>query len=623
MAAVVAIALYVAVATFTPWFPPVAPGLDLSWIYAINQIPHTEFRFGQDIVFTWGPLGYLIVPMNLGSNVVQSATLWVVTQIVIVAAIVYRYLIGRRIVPVVVFSLGYLITLAFGMSFDYRLLIVLGLLLTFTPREGPAWRVASPAAGFLAGGLVFTKFSIGLSAVLMVAVAGTMWAIGREAKLRDVAFILWLPLLVTLVAVGTLLMGGIGGLAKWSLTSFDMGSGYAVAMSGEVATPLLLLAFFGLAIYALIVIVMWRIDPPTGAIGFAFLGPAYFALRHSFIRHGGRFILPLLVGAAALLVLRAQSRRALMVGCVGLGLLLIPAGLISGREECACPFSASTLSPASGWSGLKRLIDLSAHRRELDRSAKNLLREAELPQEWIQAIGGRLVGVVPYELSFIPANGLRWVPNPTIQTYAVLTRRLDTLTAEHFSNQQAPDFLIVHYGDIDYRHSLWGAPQMWRAILSHYEPIKSELDDELLLFERRLAPTEFRLNSSFQQKVPIGSWQNVPSNREPLFARIRFEASLVGDLKILLWQVPPIQVDVRYEDGAVFTYRLLPTTSGQGLLMTPLPRDTEEFLKWIRGGRVGAVKEFRIRGSGTSDYIDPVDVEWATGSWISVGIESN
>jgi hypothetical protein len=33
------------------------PGLDASWVYALNYLTQTDFVFGRDFVHTYGPLG--------------------------------------------------------------------------------------------------------------------------------------------------------------------------------------------------------------------------------------------------------------------------------------------------------------------------------------------------------------------------------------------------------------------------------------------------------------------------------------------------------------------------------------------------------------------------------------
>src|SRR4030081_922779 len=46
----------------------VRPGLDESWAWALNTVPQTSYIFGKDVVFTYGPLGFLMSPRPFGHN---------------------------------------------------------------------------------------------------------------------------------------------------------------------------------------------------------------------------------------------------------------------------------------------------------------------------------------------------------------------------------------------------------------------------------------------------------------------------------------------------------------------------------------------------------------------------
>jgi hypothetical protein len=61
------ICLYIFLA-FLPLPFGLETGLDPSWHYAISRAASEKFVFGRDIIFTYGPLGYLIHGSVLGQN---------------------------------------------------------------------------------------------------------------------------------------------------------------------------------------------------------------------------------------------------------------------------------------------------------------------------------------------------------------------------------------------------------------------------------------------------------------------------------------------------------------------------------------------------------------------------
>ena len=66
---------YLALALFPGHYVPLGPGTDRSWMYALNRLVGSEFVHGRDVVFTYGPLGYLLWPSVMGSNLLYATVL--------------------------------------------------------------------------------------------------------------------------------------------------------------------------------------------------------------------------------------------------------------------------------------------------------------------------------------------------------------------------------------------------------------------------------------------------------------------------------------------------------------------------------------------------------------------
>ena len=50
------------------YFAKISSGLDPSWIYAINVAGPMGLKFGEDVFFTYGPLGFLCSCAAVGGN---------------------------------------------------------------------------------------------------------------------------------------------------------------------------------------------------------------------------------------------------------------------------------------------------------------------------------------------------------------------------------------------------------------------------------------------------------------------------------------------------------------------------------------------------------------------------
>ena len=62
------VVIYICLVSLTIRFYPISPGLDRSWVFALNFFADQNIIFGKDVFFSYGPLGYLILPMDIGSN---------------------------------------------------------------------------------------------------------------------------------------------------------------------------------------------------------------------------------------------------------------------------------------------------------------------------------------------------------------------------------------------------------------------------------------------------------------------------------------------------------------------------------------------------------------------------
>jgi hypothetical protein len=65
-----------AVVTFPPGLFPAEAGLDPSWVIGLHLGVANGFLFGKDILFTYGPLGYLCYPVFVARDLWMSAVIF-------------------------------------------------------------------------------------------------------------------------------------------------------------------------------------------------------------------------------------------------------------------------------------------------------------------------------------------------------------------------------------------------------------------------------------------------------------------------------------------------------------------------------------------------------------------
>jgi hypothetical protein len=612
---------YFAVATFHVDVHSLAPGLDPSWVYAINELPRTGAIFGRDVVFSFGPLGHLLVPVDVGSNLVQAAAMAVTAWAAILAVALYHYRRHRRVAPLLVFIVALLFAPAVGLIYEYRLLVLLALLLSIPTEDRKVWRIAAGLAGVLAGILVFAKVSSGLAAIVMLGLASGAWIVRREVRVAYILAGVALPFVATIALLTLVLLGGFGTLLVWIGTAWEFSAGYSEAMSYPGPGSILLLVAGTIAVYAIAAILMSRRELRATPMALALGALVLLALRHGIVRHYGRFVPAIVLAALASLVLALGSRRAT---AIGLGALLIVTGLTLGMtaiESCMCTWRPDVMGPAQGLTSLSRFVQMPEARQDLARESSRQLADDRLPYEMVAAIrvAGGSVDVIPWEIAFTAANDLPWEPNPVLQTYSAFTSSLDLWTADHFASREAPESLLVQFTDIDARHPMAAAPAVWRTVLERYRPsgvpIASGPFGEVALFVHRQRPAEMRLQPMGETSAHIGERVEIPTSSHLVFGSLRLQHDLSGRLAGLLWRVDPLLLDLELADGGVITVRFLPSTARDGILLNRLPMTLEELVNLYAGTLPRELVALRIHGAGTSSFEPKFEVRWFEAQW--------
>ena len=613
---------YLVIATFPAEFRPIVPGLDPSWVYAINELPYTGAVFGLDVVFSFGPLGYLIIPVDIGSNLLQAGVLWVMGQALIVALGIHHYRRSNGLESLLAFVLLLLLAGSVGELDEYRILVLLGLALSVAPRDRTMWTVATVFAAVLAGVLSFTRLSTGLIAVVMLGLSAAGWLARRDTRARAVTVVVLLPFLATTATLMVVLFGGPGPMFEWVGASWEYASGYSEAMSFPGPGILLVLVGAAIAVYAITAVVLVRRAGTVTPVALALGALILFGLRHGVVRHHARFVPAIVLGSIAVLVLVVGSRRAAIEGAAAATVVLALTIGAAGVPECFCPWRPEALAPSQGWNALVSLVRLEETRERVAAESADRLSEDRLPPSIVAATRGGSVDAIPWEIAFMPANDFPWQPNPVIQTYSAYTSDLDRRTGAHFASVEAPRSLLVLFTEIDARHPMLGAPATWRSILERYEPTGVPPEKgpwgEVALLRRRSQPEGVEQRRIGATAGQIGRWIEIPRSNGLVFGSIKLRHDLGGRLASLLWRVDPVLLDLQLAEGGTITVRFLPSTAENGLLLNRVPMTLLELLDLYRGSLPRELTAFRIHGPGAASFEPNFDVTWAEGEWAAL-----
>jgi len=115
--------------------------------------------------------------------------------------------------------------------------------------------------------------------------------------------------------------------------------------------------------------------------------------------------------------------------------------------------------------------DSTSYFQTFFRKQNNILdfETLKLPQKTLDIIGSSAVDILPIDVSIIHVNRLHYNPRPVIQSYSAYSGPLDSLNLHHFAIQQKPKFLIMGIFSIDNRMVAWDESLTKATIVLNYE----------------------------------------------------------------------------------------------------------------------------------------------------------
>ncbi len=598
------------------------PLLDDCWCYALNMLTPSGYTFGQDVVFTYGPLGYLLEPRNLFSSMTDSSLVFISIMAVWAATLTAYLIAADRKQQFFVFVLCFSVVYSLQLSVDYHLLIII-LLLCYLPfRLNRPTTLAGSVAGLLAGMLTMMKFNLGLSALLSVFLAAACWRLEFKAKATRSIVATIGSFAFTFLLLSAAYFKSADNLFAWIRGSVEIASGYSATMGLIDPDSSLAAALSLMIIFAAATSILLLKRSPAGYPFLIALPGILLAYKHSFVRQDAHqaFLFTFMAGvlSAVGLASRNQKSSALTYCSVPVVILLgLKAILMSGQTEADLLYN---LSASPGLLKLNRLMHINQLKAELDRQTERSASECRLPATILQRIkqaGDAPVGTLPNCIGYCPANGLRWSPLPVLQLYSAYTPYLDKLCAVHFEKEDAPKFVIfgsnryldVDLGEIDHRHPLLEAPLTTLALLEKYQLAESQAQSNVILLERKAATAHATFTDLNTTQQRLEEWLPVPGSDRPLLACIKLTATPGGALLPPLYQLPPVELEVAFPEGNR-SWRMTPANLKSGLLINRLPRNYCELATVFSGENPSHVQAVRLTGPGCKLFKKAFEIKW-------------
>ena len=437
-------------------------GPDASLFVALHAGEREGLRFGSDLVFTYGPLGYLQFALYVDDASWFRAVAYQLFAhgllLFSLFAFARRHCARPRELVWLCFVSTVFLQAIGGWLVDLKIVVAF-LTLCFLCMSGSAraaWREA--LLGAVAAPLFYVMFSGGITALLIVLTYATLSCWQRRPA-RALAMLL--GLLVPTLGLGLLLQGSPTALLTFFAGAFEIASSYvdAVGLPGpgwQVA--LAVAAWLAYASFLLVDLARGRLPRSLLLLS---AGLLFAGFKHGFVRQdahvAGFFAIWMIV-----FTLHALSsfspRRAAATVSVCLALVSFSMTFLNGNDFF---FHRILTSVSVGPGNLVRFFDFlvrerpeilrlgHAERRAWLADALSRVPDSDLAPATLEQLGDRSVDVFPWEIALLERHGLRWTPRPVFQSSSASSEVLDEQNEAHFQRADAPDFVLYGFDSVD------------------------------------------------------------------------------------------------------------------------------------------------------------------------------
>jgi hypothetical protein len=592
----------VAVACLTWPLSTLSPAhLDAFWPVGLHMAAAQGLQPGTDVVFTYGPLGFLAFPLLVTTWTGIASFAFVGIAHLALVAVVLRAARRRLPWPAALVVAGMAGTAPVPPADIPVLLAFAGCIEALDDDEPTAGPAVVALAGALAAFEVLVKLNDGIVCLLLAALAA--WRLGPR-RLRA-ELLLVASFAVSLAALWRLAGSPLRDLPGWLrlgahlLASYSQGMG----LDGSAATlrtaAILLGAFLALAVAQARGLGRARggaLLAATLLFGFAFFKEGFVRAdrAHTGVYFAVLAVAPLLVArsttavrAAGLLLAAMSLEQAGANHHLDAGVLVLVASWSVVRAVwpdrplhgalavavgalllvLAVPRSALPRPAAGRVLSQVRILANGERRAEQIAAAKAAVREQTvLAPNVLRALHGHTVDVEPFGATLAWAYGLDWHPEPLLESYAAYDPTLDRFAASALAGGGADRILRWNGLAIDGHDPSWEAPALVLAETCHYRPVASSGSFTVLARTANVCGTPRLVSSA---TAAAGSWVRVPAGApgERVYASVHVRPRLQDSVRSLLLRPPALHIEIPGR-----RYGLVAATAADPLLMTNVRR---------------------------------------------------
>ena len=545
-----------------PWWTnaPVA-GLDASWEWMLHWARATHQQFGSDIVWPYGPLGFVYSPQYHSSSFVELLYIRFILIISLCSSTYYLINPLRSATRCICFAL---LIISSGYTLDALYISLLLLLMhqQFFRYNVPHWVLNLLLVSLALSSLI--KFSVLLMCVCAFAML-SVW------QLKQRIF----PYALCAYSVALLVLWGACNQQFYNILSY-------VRWNIELSTYFHTMAKTGPWQHIALFIISGVLLGCTYLTNIKHKGVLFYALtvggilflsyKAGFTRHDAlRSLLPFVILFQLYILYTYHSTRILSKIIWGGGCILCFAGSVILYTHYSFPGHRHNSYTLSGL----------VHRLSLDRTTLNKKFTAT-QQQGLPVIEGT-ADIYMHELALLLAHDMNdlmhYRPRPVPQSYSAYSPDLQQLNAKHIT----ADTLYVELLTIDNRlPALQDAPS-WLQWLRDFDVtriITNEDGRSFAVLKRKQHSDTISLSAKSHHAVSFGDTLHIDSE-DITWATVTIEKTWLGSVVSFFYKPEMLNIHIELQDGRRVTHRFIPEMAHHGFILSPYIHHASQLKKMM------------------------------------------
>jgi len=551
--------------TFPRLEPDFGAGLDSSYVWAINHLFSNNYDKLTHLVYPFGPLGFLKMPLPLGHNLITGLVTLSVLKFLFVGLLLTIFFScdkGNRLLSVI-------LTLIISYFTDIDLLIIgicTALVILLIRKNSYLFftgAVLTAIFGF------FIKPSIGINAFSIVIVSAFI-SYYYNRKFAPLLKIIIINLFIFLM-LGLLVFKDLTVFFNYIINVINLTLGYSSSLALYPKNNWFLLGISFMSVFSFPLLVKER-EPRFVFI--ILLLPLFIIWKHSMSREDlthNRIMLYFLFFFWAFMIGIVQKKSLLLFFLSSISILSFY------RNMSNLPGYSVYKIEISGINNFyESLVDYREYFRKNSSLSSDNILQSKIEPETRSVIANSSIDFYPWELSYVPANNFNWQPRTTLQSGS-FSHWLDLKSAQSFKNNNGPDFILFHYfydpqggnfGSIDGRYLLNDEPLTIYNIFNSYS-IEKRCDKFLLLKKAGMNILSEPVLLE-KQNISWNDWIDVPNFKDGIVRlKLSSHPNFFGKIKKLVYKGEAYYIDYKFKDGKVRSYRFIPSNATDGLWINP------------------------------------------------------